>query len=113
MGKTITLSDESFEAIKHLISEEEAMDISSLEDLVGKKMFFRTVTYHIVGKVERFIGSRVQLSTASWIPDTPRFMDFIKNGELKEVEPLGEWFVNLEAVTDFGEWKHELPKEQL
>lgn len=79
---------------------------------MGKTFFFRTVTYHIVGKVEKVIGQTLELSTASWVADSGRFMDAIKNGSLCEVEPLGKWFVNFFSVTDFGPWKNPLPTEQ-
>jgi predicted CopG family antitoxin len=111
MTKTITISDESYELIKGQLKEEEKTDVSSLEDLVGKKLFIRTVTYHIVGKAEKIIGNILQLSKASWIADSGRFSTAIKEGfsSSAEIEPIGEWFVNLASVVDFGEWKHELP----
>ena len=112
MTKTIQVSDETYELIKDQLTKDESLDISGLEDLVGKKFFFRTVTYHIVGKVEKVIGNMLKLSTASWVADSGRFMNAIKDGELNEVEPLGEWFVNISAVTDFGLWKHDLPTKQ-
>ena len=82
-----------------------------VEDMVGKKFFFRTVTFHILGEVTGFFGSVVQLKDASWIADSGRFNECIKNGTLNEVEPLGEWHVNTQTVTDFGPWRHQLPKE--
>ena len=110
--KTITISDETYESIREQLGDEEKIDISSLEELIGKKLFLRTVTYHILGKVERVIGKLLCLSTASWVADSGRFMNAIKQGTLDEVEPVGNWFVNLDTVTDFGEWKHKLPTEQ-
>lgn len=112
MSKTITISDEKFELIKEQLEENERVDISSLQDLVGKKFYFRTVTYHQVGKVEKIIGRIVELSGASWIPDSGRFMQTIKDGELDEIEPVGMAFVNLKTVVDFFPWKHELPNKQ-
>jgi len=64
------------------------------------------------GKVVKIIGTMLQLEDASWIADSGRFMDTIKSGELNEVEPLGDWFVNITSCTDFGLWKHDLPKNQ-
>ena len=112
MSKTLTVSDETYDLIKDQLQDEEKIDISSLQDLVGKKFFFRTVTYHIVGKVETIIGNIARLSTASWVADSGRFMEAIKDGELSEVEPVGNWFINLNSLTDFGEWKHKLPTKQ-
>jgi hypothetical protein len=110
--KTIKVSNETYELIKDQLEEEEKIDISSIDELVGKKLFLRTVTYHILGKVVKLIGDIIQLSDASWIADSGRFMNAIKDGELDEVEPVGDWFVNINGVTDFGIWKHDLPSEQ-
>jgi hypothetical protein len=79
---------------------------------IGKSYFLRTVTYHIVGKVKKIVGKFLFLESASWVADSGRFMNAIKNGTLNEVEPIGEWFVNFESITDFGEWKNELPTTQ-
>ena len=112
MTRTIEVSDETFEKIKGELKEEEKMDISEYEDIVGQKLYIRTVTYHLVGKVEKLIGKFFQLKDASWVADSGRFMNAIKEGKLNEVEPVGMAFVNIESVTDFFPWKHELPKEQ-
>jgi len=109
---TIEVSDETYQKIKHQLQEEEKVDIQELDDLLGKCFFFRTVTYHLVGKVVKRIGMFLQLENASWIADSGRFMNAIKNGELKEVEPVGSAFINLNTVTDFFPWRHSLPKEQ-
>ena len=79
---------------------------------VGECYFFRTVTYHMVGRVIAVIGHYARLSDASWVADSGRFMGAIKSGTLNEVEPVGEATVNLETVTDFFPWRHALPTEQ-
>jgi hypothetical protein len=79
---------------------------------VGKTYFFRTVTYHTVGKVIAVIGNFVKLENASWIADSGRFTQAIKDGALNEVEPVGEANINLDTVVDFFPWKHALPSEQ-
>lgn len=110
--KTINISDECFEKLKHQLTEEEQININEIKDLIGKSFFFRTVTYHMIGKVEKIMGNFLVLSTASWIADSGRFMDCITKGTLNEVEPLGNAFLNLSTVVDFFEWKHKLPKDQ-
>ena len=110
--KTIEVSEETYEIIKDQLVGGEKFELNTYDDMVGKKFFFRTVTYHLVGKVEKLTGSFLELSDASWIADSGRFMGAIKNGTLSEVEPVGTAFVNLNSVTDFFPWKHELPKEQ-
>lgn len=112
MTKTLEISDESYERIKEQLKETEKVNIECYSDLIGKAWFFRTVTYHMVGKVTKIIGSFVQLENASWIPDSGRFMQFIKNGTTNEVEPVGTCFVNIDTVTDFFPWNNKLPKEQ-
>ena len=108
----INVSDETYELIKDQLKKEEKVDVSSLEDLINKKWFFRTVTYHLVGKVEKIVGNFLQLSTASWVADSGRFMNAIKEGNLNEVEPVGMAFVNIQSVTDFFPWNHALPTKQ-
>lgn len=112
MAKVIEVSDETYERIKEQLGQDEQIDVSEIDDLIGKSFFFRTVTYHLVGKVIKRIGHILQLEKASWIADSGRFMQAIKNGTLSEVEPVGTAFVNLESVTDFFPWKHRLPTEQ-
>jgi len=111
--KTISISDETYETIKDQLEENETVDISDFEDMIGKKFFFRTVTYYLVGKVTKvFSGKFLQLENASWIPDSGRFMQAIKNGVLDEIEPVGVAFINTESLCDFFPWKHNLPKDQ-
>ena len=112
MSKTITISDECFNKLKSQLTEEEQIDISSLQDMIGKKFFFRTVTYHMVGKVKKLIGQIVELEGASWIADSGRFSNTIKEGTLNEIEPVGTAFLNLATCVDFFPWNHELPTKQ-
>ena len=83
-----------------------------LKQLVGKKVFIRTVTYHLVGKVEDVDDGFLELSGASWVADSGRFMQAIKDGELREVEPVGAAYVNAASITDMFPWEHELPTRQ-
>ena len=88
------------------------MSVTKELKLVGNSYFFRTVTYHMVGKVVAQFGQVVELDDASWVADSGRFMQAIKEGQLNEVEPVGKAFVNLKSVTDFFPWNHPLPTEQ-
>ncbi len=110
--KNIEISEETYEKIKDQLLEEESVDLSETEDLIGKKFFFRTVTYHTVGKVVAKMGNFVELKDASWVADSGRFMNAIKEGSLDEVEPVGQQWLNLSTVVDFFPWKHNLPKDQ-
>lgn len=111
MPKTIEVSDETWEKIKDQVGLD-TKEIFNYEDLVGEKYFFRTVTYHLIGEVKKIVGRFAYLKNASWVADSGRFMNAIKDGTLSEVEPVGDAFVNLDSVTDFFPWKHSLPKEQ-
>lgn len=110
MTKTIEVSDEVYEQIKDQLGD--SKEIFSYEDLVGGAYYFRTVTYHLVGKVKKIVGRFAYLESASWIADSGRFMNAIKDGTLNEVEPVGVAFVNLDTVTDFFPWKHSVKLEQ-
>jgi len=111
MSKTIEISDESYEKIKDQLLADELVDISTLDDLVGQKLFIRTVTYHMTGEVVKRMGAFIQLKDAAWIADSGRFNEAIKNGTLNEVEPVGTAWINLSSVVDFFPWKHKLPKD--
>jgi len=110
--KTIEVSEETYEKIKNQLTNED-QQINNFGDMVGRKYFFRTVTYHLVGKVEQQIGNFLKLSNASWIADSGRFANAISDGKLKEVEPVGVAFINLTTVVDFFPWTHELPTKQI
>ncbi len=110
MARTLEISDETYEKIKNQLLKEENVDISSLQEMIGKAFFFRTVTYHMTGRVKRIIGNILVLTDAAWIADSGRFMDCIKSGKLNEVEPVGNAYLNLSTCVDFFDWKHDLPK---
>jgi hypothetical protein len=78
----------------------------------GKCYFIRTVTYHLVGKVAKIEGDFMLLKDASWVADSGRFMNALKEGKLNEVEPVGDAIVNLQSITDAFPWVHDLPTEQ-
>jgi len=110
---TIEVSEETLAKIKEQLGENVLVEeIDSLKDLEGGKWFFRTVTYHQVGKVVKVSGRIIQLENASWVADSGRFMRAIKDGELEEVEPVGSMYINFESVVDFFPWVHALPTEQ-
>jgi hypothetical protein len=112
MSKTITVSDETYESIKGQLTQEEKVDVSNLDDFIGKKLFIRTVTYFMVGKVVKRVGNMFEMENASWVADTGRFMNAIKDGTLSEVEPVGQTWVNFHSVVDMFPWTHDLPTKQ-
>lgn len=110
MSISIEVSEETYEKIKDELQADELVNVSTLDDLVGKKFFIRTVTYHMVGKVVKRIGAFVEMEKASWVADSGKFSTAIAKGELSEVEYVGTMWVNLSSVVDFFPWKHDLPK---
>ena len=109
---TLEISQETYDKIKDQLGEDEKIDLKSLADMIGKKFFFRTVTYHVVGKVVNILGNIIQLEDSSWVADSGRFMQAIKEGKLNEVEPVGKGYLNSQSLVDFYPWRHDLPKEQ-
>ena len=113
MGRTIEVSDETYDKIKEQLGEDDSVEVDSYDDMIGKSFFFRTITYHLVGKVVKRFGDFLELKDASWVADSGRFMQAIKDGELDEVEPVGDVYLNFESVVDFFPWKHRLPEKQV
>jgi hypothetical protein len=109
---TIEVSDETYSKIKDQLTEDEKLDLDELDDMVGKKWFIRTVTYHWTGRVKKRVGKFFVLEKAACIFDSGRFMQAIKNGTLNEVEPVGDAVVSIPSVVDMIPWKHKLPTEQ-
>ena len=113
MTRTIEISDETWSKIKDKLKEDDYKEIQSFQDMIGEKFFFRTVTYHLTGRVKKVIGNILELENAAWIADSGRFMNAIKEGKLSEVEPVGRAYLNMQTVTDFFPWKFPLPEEQV
>ena len=89
--------------------------MSKFEDLIGKKIFIRTVTFHSIGEVESIFEDKfIKLKGASWIADSGRFSDALEKGveALIEVEPTKICYINIDSIVDFFNWDHDLPTEQ-
>ena len=85
----------------------------------GEKVFIRTVTNYLVGEVVSVqnVGEQsfVVLRGASWVADSKRFHNMLKDGFAKdaEIEPCpGYVAVNVGSIVDVFEWLHELPTKQ-
>ena len=80
---------------------------------VGKAYLFRTVTHIEVGRVVSIVGDFVTLEDASWIADTGRYHDCLRDGTFNEVEPYPTTTsVNMTSMIKFAPWPHDLPREQ-
>jgi hypothetical protein len=60
--RTLQISEETYERIKTQLLEDEKIDISSYDDIIGHNFFFRTVTYHL-DKIVQLCGDipRIEL----------------------------------------------------
>ena len=96
--------------IEMVVSEkEEKWNGSDIPFIIGKSYLIRTVTYHLLGKIEKVSGNFLVLSDACWVADSGRFSKAIKDGELNEVEFVGDAIVSMTAIVDGFPWLHKLP----
>ena len=82
---------------------------------VGKNYMIRTVTHIQIGNLIAVTDKELVLKNASWIADTGRFEQAVKNGELDEIEPFPDdeiVIVGRGALIDAVLWRHKLPREQ-
>ena len=50
---------------------------------------------------------------ASWVADSGRFHNALKDGTLNEIEPfISDVIINRGGIIDVTEWIHDLPKNQ-
>lgn len=79
---------------------------------VGTAYFIRTVTFYYVGKLKELFSGELILVDASWIPDTGRYGDALKNGKFNEVERIPDFvIIPKSGIIDAVPWAHELPKD--
>lgn len=80
---------------------------------IGKAYFIRTVTMNHIGVIEKVFDNEIVLSSASWIADSGRFHNALRDGTLSEVEPfIGNVIVGRNAIIDVSCWSHDLPRAQ-
>ena len=112
MKRTLEISEETYQKIKSQLNENEKIDINSYDDMIGKKFFFRQVTYHAIGKVVKIFGDVIQLEDACWVADSGEFTKALKEGVLDEVEITGNHFIKFSSNVDFFPWNHDLPNKR-
>lgn len=79
----------------------------------GEKYFIRTATYFHLGRLKELCGKWIILEDASWIADTGRFYDFLKDGKCNEYESFQDpVFIPIDSIIDVTPWKHDLFKGQ-
>lgn len=80
---------------------------------VGNNYFIRTITMHLVGELVGIDDKELVLKNASWIADSGRFHDALKNGTFDEIEPfVNDVIVNRNSIIDATFFNHRLPEEQ-
>jgi hypothetical protein len=82
---------------------------------IGKSYLIRTVTMIDVGELVSVTDQELILRHASWIADTGRWMQALREGTLNEVEPFPDGaFVAIGrgSIVDAVEWDLPLPREQ-
>lgn len=79
----------------------------------GRTYLIRTVTMVDIGRVKSVHRNFIVLEDASWIPDTGRFNECLKDPNVfQEIEPFAHpIIVNLSAIIDATEWPHPLPRD--
>jgi hypothetical protein len=106
--KTIQISDELYESLSEQLNEDNATDVSAYSDFVGMKLFIRTVTYHMIGKVVAVNGTLMELSDASVVFDSGNLNNALSTGILASKESVGRMWINASAITDIFPWGHKL-----
>lgn len=81
--------------------------------VLGAKLFIRTVTHYQIGEVCYVGPDEIGMINASWVANTGRFHDFLKTGEMSELEPaISRLSIGRGAIVDAYIWTHDLPKVQ-
>lgn len=81
--------------------------------VIGEAYLFRTVTHIEVGRVKRIVGQFVELEEASWIADTGRYHNCLRDGTFSEIEPYPLYTgVNTQSLINYAPWPHALPRDQ-
>ena len=83
--------------------------------VIGENYLIRTVTMIYTGKLVKVYDKELVITDASWIPETERWADTVKDGKFKEVEPYPdntEVILNREAILDVTKVCWKLPRSQ-
>ena len=110
---TININDLTLGQIKELQLIANNQQSSSHPFKIGEAYLIRTVTFIALGKLEWVGEHELVLSSASWVADTDRFYNALKEGKLKEVEPfINDVIVGRGSIIDATIWQNKLPREQ-
>lgn len=77
--------------------------------VIGESYFIRTVTMHLIGRLTAVYPTELVLENATWVADSSRFHNALRDGKLSETEPfLHPVIVGRGAVVDATLWPHSL-----
>jgi hypothetical protein len=86
---------------------------------IGKNYLIRTVSHIDVGKLLMVGDKELVLTNASWIADTGRFSNCLRDGfeeqTNSEIEPFptnAKVIIGRGSIIDMVEYTHKLPKHQ-
>ncbi len=81
---------------------------------IGEKYLIRCITFYYVGEICAITDSDIVLQNASWVANTGRFHNALKDGSLEEVEPfINNVIVPRGCIVDATQWNHPLPSKQI
>lgn len=111
MGKASVLQVAGVAAnLRELYEQPEGTPVGEGAFIVGEKIFCRTVTFYLTGKIVGGRGPFLLLENAAWIADTGQFGDAINKGTLAEFESVDVPVrVNIHSMVDVFPWLHDLP----
>ena len=118
MNKKKDLNKLSFEELQQEIKTLEERKNKANERKVdvwqiGKMYVIRTVTMIQVGKLVEVTDKELVLEDCAWVADTGTWMNFLKDGEVNEVEPFVDTvIVGRGSIIDATIWRHKVLNEQ-
>jgi len=120
--KEMDLNKLSFEelskAVEELKKQKVAVKTKEAGWAIGNNYLIRTVTHIDVGRLVHISDKEILIEDASWVADTGRFSNVLKNGleseSNSEIEPFGDGvvIVGRGSIIDVVEYKHKLPSMQ-
>ena len=105
------------EEVKRLSEEKKKVISKEKYWEIGSNYLIRTVTHIQVGRLIDITEKEFVLENASWVADTGRFHDMLKDGleslDSSEIEPFMDIvIVNRDSLIDATPYMHKLPKTQ-
>lgn len=81
---------------------------------VGDVVVIRAIPYHYIGKIAVLGEHTVSLAPgATWLADSGRWSDFLRNGTPNESEPYPDGVtIGYGAIADVTAWKHVIPGQE-